>query len=362
MSSNRRDFLRRIALASAALGARKVPALSAQERTAAMPTPRASAMMKAFGLKYPIFQSGMGTAAGPELAIAVSAAGGLGSLGQSGVSAATAGPRVEQVKAATKGPFSANYLLSFDVTTLQIVLDAGVPIVQFSWGIPSNEFVAAIRKAGAKMGVQIASPEGAARALDLGADYLICQGTAAGGHVQAISPLEETLPRVLDIAKTTPVLAAGGVATGQDIRRALLVGASGVFMGTRFVATREAFVHQDYKAALVAAKSSDSVLTVCFQDGWTNAPHGALRNRTLTMWEAAGCPAPGKRPGEGDVLAMNASGNPRVRYRTGMPSRTDTGSGVAEMCLFAGKGVGEIKDLPGAGELMERLWQECLRG
>ena len=133
-------------------------------------------------------------------------------------------------------------------------------------------------------------------------------------------------------------------------------------MGTRFLATREAFVHEQYKAALVQAKASDSVLTVCFQDGWTNAPHGALRNRTLTMWEAAGCPAPGKRPGEGDQLATSGAGTTRVRYRTAVPLRTDTGSGIAEMCMYAGKGVGAIKDLPGAGELMERLWQECVRG
>jgi nitronate monooxygenase len=325
-----------------------------------MPTPRALALMTAFGLKNPIFQSGMGLAAGPELAIAVSRAGGLASLGQSGVGPVNTGPRIAQVKAATDRPFSINYLLSSDVTTLQIALDAGAPIVQFSWGVPSKEFVAAIRRAGAKMGIQVGGPAGAEQALDLGADYIICQGTAAGGHVQAISPLEETLPRVIDLAKATPVLAAGGIASGAAIRRALVAGASGVFMGTRFVATREAFVHDDYKAALTKANASDSVLTVCFQDGWPNAPHGALRNRTLTMWEAAGCPPPGKRPGEGDVLATSSAGTDRLRYRTGMPLRTDVGERITEMCLFAGKGVESIRDIPGAGELVERLWQECL--
>ena len=80
-------------------------------------------MMKAFGLKYPLFQSGMGRTAGPELAIAVSAAGGLGSLGSAGVGPAAVGPRIEQVKAATKASFSVNYLLSLDFTTLQIALD-----------------------------------------------------------------------------------------------------------------------------------------------------------------------------------------------------------------------------------------------
>ena len=360
MSSSRRQFLKRAAFASAALGAGGVPALSAQERAVPMPTPRASAMMKTFGLRYPIFQAGMGLAAGPELAIAVSSAGALGSLGQSGVGPVNTGPRIAQVKAATDRPFAVNYLLSFDVTTLQLALDAGAPIVQFSWGIPSKEFVAAIRKAGARMGIQVGSPEGAQQAMDIGADYIICQGTAAGGHVQAISPLEETLPRVIEIAKATPVIAGGGIASGAAIRRALVAGASGVLIGTRFIATRESSVHADYKDALRRADASDSVLTVCFQDGWVNAPHGALRNRTLTMWEAAGCPAPGKRPGEDDVLAVSAAGTKRLRYRTGMPSPTDAGDKIGEMCLFAGKGVGEIRDIPGAGALVERLWKECL--
>jgi nitronate monooxygenase len=319
-------------------------------------------MMKTFGLRYPIFQSGMGQVAGPDLATAVSAGGGLGSLGQSGIGPVNTPLRIARVKAATDRLFSCNYLLRGPTATLQVALDAGAPIIQFSWGIPSGEQVAAIRRAGAKLGLQVASAAGALRAIDLGADYIILQGTAAGGHVQAISPLDETLPQVIAVAGTTPVIAAGGIASGAAIRRALITGASGVFLGTRFVATREAEVRDEYKAALVAAKAEDSLLTVCFQDGWVNAPHGALRNRTLTQWEAAGCPEPGMRPGEGDILAVSAAGNNRVRYGTGMPLRTDVGTSenIRDMCLFAGKGVGDITDLPGAGELVARLWQECL--
>jgi nitronate monooxygenase len=111
-------------------------------------------------------------------------------------------------------------------------------------GIPTSEAVAAIRNAGAKMGIQISSVAGARRALDAGADYLICQGTEAGGHVQATSALYEVLPAVIDAAKTVPVLAAGGIANGAQIRRALLAGASGVLVGTRFVATKEAGAHE----------------------------------------------------------------------------------------------------------------------
>jgi nitronate monooxygenase len=360
MPSNRREFFRRAALVAATLGSRGIPVAAAQSPSGAMPTPRAAALMKTFGLKYPIFQAGMGVIASPELAIAVSAAGALGAVGLAGVGPITTPTRIAEVKAATDRPFAVNYLLRNDVTTLQLALDAGAPIVQFSWGFPSAEFVAAIRRAGAKMGIQVGSAEGAMRAVELGADYIICQGADAGGHVQATIPLEENLPRVLEAAKSLPVIAGGGIASGAAIRRALTAGASGVLLGTRFVATREAFAHVEYKTALTKAKASDSVRSVCFQDGWTNAPHGALRNRTMTMWEAAGCPAPGKRPGEGDVLAISAAGKQRVRYSLFMALRDDVGDRIGEMCMYAGRGVGDIKDVPGAGEVIERLWQECL--
>ena len=88
-----------------------------------------------------------------------------------------------------------NYLLALDPVTILAALDAGAPIIQFAWGIPPTETVAAIRKAGAKMGIQVSSAAGARRALDAGADYLICQGTEAGGHVQATKALYDILPR-----------------------------------------------------------------------------------------------------------------------------------------------------------------------
>jgi len=259
--------------------------------------------MALFGLKYPIFNAGMGGTAIPELAIAVSNAGGLGAISGSSNPAAAIGvdvvrQRVLRVKSATNRPFAVNFLLAFDPVTLPIALDAGAPIVQFAWGIPTLENVTTIRNAGAKMGIQISSVAGARRALDVGADYLICQGTEAGGHVQATSALYEVVPAVIDLAKTVPVLAAGGIANGAQIRRALLAGASGVLIGTRFVATKEAGAHEEYKTSIIRAKASDTVLTVCFHDGWESAPHRVLRNRTLELWEAAGCLPPGKRPGE----------------------------------------------------------------
>jgi nitronate monooxygenase len=360
MSSDRREFLQRATVVAAGLGAR-APQLTAQQRSFPMPTVRASALMAAFGLRYPIFCAGMGLTATPELAIAVSNGGGLGALGTgSSAPADVVRQRVSRTKSGTSRPFAVNYLLAFDPVTLPMALDAGAPIIQFAWGIPAPETVAAIRKAGAKMGIQISSVAGARRALDAGSDYLICQGTEAGGHVQATKALYEVLPAVIEEAKSVPVVAGGGIANGAHIRRALLAGASGVLIGTRFIATKEAGAHDEHKGAIIRAKAADTVLTVCFQDGWTNAPHRALRNRTLDIWEAAGCPPAGKRPSEGDILATNAmTGATKRRYSALSPVHDDRGA-ITEMALYAGQGVDAIRDIPSAGELVARLWKECL--
>lgn len=358
MTTNRRDFLRQTAAVAASLSLDSLPAAAQQP---SMPTARARAFMERFGLTRPISNAGMGFFATPELAIAVCEAGGLGAVGTGrNPSADAVKDYVTRARAGTRRPFVVNFLLAAEPLALPIALDAGAPIIQFAWGIPTRTMTAAVRRASARMGVQVSSRAGARQALDLGADYLICQGTEAGGHVQALRGLYETLPSVVEEAGSVPVLAAGGISTGAHIRRALLAGASGVLIGTRFIATREADAHDEWKNALVRAKTEDSVLTVCFHDGWEHAPHGALRNRTVEMWEAAGCPPPGQRPGEGDVLTTNAdTGQERRRYSIGAPRRADRGE-VLDLPLYAGKGVGAIRDIPSAASLVERLWKECL--
>jgi nitronate monooxygenase len=170
----------------------------------------------------------------------------------------------------------------------------------------------------------------------------------------------ETLPKVLDEAKAIPVLAAGGIATGQDIRAMLSAGAAGAVLGTRFVATQESFAHQVYKDALLRATKGDTVLTVCFDGGWVNAPHRVLRNGTFNRWEAAGCPPDGRRPGEGDVVATMPDGGKVLRYAFFQPTAAVTGNQLFELALYAGEGVGAVRDLPTAGDLVARLWKECV--
>jgi nitronate monooxygenase len=211
--------------------------------------------MAAFGLKYPIFEAPHGNTTSPELAIAVSNAGALGALGLTMASAEEARIAVSTVRSATKAAFFVNYILAGkkpgeEPGSFRAALDAGAPIVQFSWGVPASATVAAIRRSGAKLGIQVTSAESARAALDAGADYLVCQGTEAGGHVQASRGLYETLPIVLQEAKGKPVIASGGIGNGAGVRKALLAGASAAMLGTRFVATIESNAHQDYKQAL----------------------------------------------------------------------------------------------------------------
>jgi nitronate monooxygenase len=205
----------------------------------------------------------------------------------------------------------------------------------------------------------VTSAGSAQAAIALGADYLVCQGTEAGGHVQASVPLLSALTEVLSVAGSTPVAASGGIGDGRDARRVMDAGAAGAMLGTRFVATQESAVHPAYKTALQRARAADTVLTTCFDGGWQSALHRVVRNGTFTRWESAGCPPGGKRPGEGDIVATQATGQPYARYAMSYPSATVSGA-VEEMALYAGEGVERIGDLPPAGELVARLWAECL--
>ena len=364
MKRSRREFIEKNTAVGALIGAIGPPVLNAaqNQRSIAMPTPRAKTLMSLFGLKYPIFEAPHGRATGPELAAAVSNAGAMGALALAGRSLEEVRTWVSKVRAATKGPFAVNFILALsaanELEVLQAALDAGVPVVQFSWGMPAKGMVAAIRAAKAKLGMQVTSTESARAALDLGADYLVCQGTEAGGHVQANRGLYDTLPEVLKEARQVPVIASGGIGNGQGIRKALLAGASAAMLGTRFVATTESNAHPTYQRALIASHAKDTVLTVCFERGWPNAIHRALRNRTFVMWDAAGCPPAGKRPGESDVLATRPDGSQVLRYQTASYDR-DLKGAVEECALFAGLSVDFVKDLPTAGQLVERLWREC---
>src|SRR5262249_18640353 len=150
----------------------------------------------------------------------------------------------------------------------------------------------------------------------LGVDFVVVQGRVAGGHLVGEAPLMSLLPAVVDKAGSVPVVAAGGIADGRGLAAALALGACGVWVGTRFVASVESGNHPNYKAKITEAEFSDIVETTLFDGGWPDSPHRVIRNSTLTLWEQAGRPAPVLV--RASVL-VHPDGSPMLRYNVSAP-------------------------------------------
>jgi nitronate monooxygenase len=327
-----------------------------------------------FGVDVPILNVGFGESAAPELAAAVSNAGGLGVLGFAGGGMPTEeiARRIEQTRSLTTRPFGGNVIIaSFEsphgtdeartMTRARITtaIDARIPVLVLFWGDPAP-FVAAAHANGTKLIVQVGSAEEAGRAARVGVDAIIAQGVEAGGHVRATESIWTVLPRAVDAAGDIPVLAAGGMRDGAAIARALRLGAQGVSLGTRFLASTEAYVHERYRERIVAADASDTVFGLVFTVGWPDAPHRALRNATVREWESAGRPPIGKRPGEGEVIGTRHTpwGDfPMQRYQVGMITPNFEGD-VDSAVMWAGESVSGVREVLGAGEIVARLVEE----
>lgn len=318
-----------------------------------------SKLANRLGLKYPILQAPIGSMAGIELASAVSNVGGLGSLALTWTPKQTAVEQVQNLHTQTKKPFFVNYVLAFPILSLEEILETGISVITFSWGNP-NHLIEKCHKANALVGVQVGTNDGAKSARDSGADFIICQGAEAGGHVQSTTPLMSLLNDVIHSCPDVPVVAAGGLASGDDIARALSAGADAVMLGTRFVATVESRAHSLYKQALVDSKIENTVMTVCFNGDWEYAPHRVLRNSTLMNWEGAGCPPVGSRPGKSEQIASNEKGKIIIRYDD-TPPAYDMSGDILACVLYAGTGCEKINNIPTVAELLPELWSECLR-
>jgi nitronate monooxygenase len=297
-------------------------------------------------------QAPIGPAATPELAAAVSGAGGIGSLGASWTEPALLREQIRAVRRATDRPFCVNLVLAFDqAERLEVAIEEGVELISFSWGA-SPELVARAHAGGCRVLVQAGSVDEALAGVTAGCDAVIAQGVEAGGHVQGSAPLRTLLPQTL-AAVDVPVVAAGGIADAAGARDALALGAAGVMMGTRFVATAEADVHPEYAARVVAASGADTVHTLLFDGGWPDAPHRVLANSTYRRWVKDGRRPPGRRPGEGEVLGEH-EGVPIVRYSADDPRRATTGD-IEAMCLYAGTGAGAITSIEPAAAVVEQV-------
>lgn len=309
-----------------------------------------------FGLTFPIVQGPMGGVAGAELVAAVANAGGLGILPIWSQSPETAVRRIEQTRALTANAFGVNIRADLVQTDhIKAALDVGVSIIHLFWGDPQES----MRRAGldrthhAKVLATVGDADAARAALDASAQALIAQGVEAGGHVLSDIPLATLLGEVLDVAADTPVIAAGGLADAEDVARVMAAGAAGALLGTRFVATAESFAHDDYKRALISAGRDSTARSVCFDDGWHDAPHRTLINDTFTAWHDAGEPASGARPGDGDIV-IHLNQTPFARYSVMPPVQGMTGD-IREGAMYAGTGAAKIHDCPPAARVVADL-------
>lgn len=287
------------------------------------------------GCRLPLQQAGMGGVTTPALAAAVAREGGLGMIAAAGLTAEAVETQTRAAldAAGTEGRVGVNFLVPFlDERALEAASSV-TTFVECFFGIPDPSIVRRIHDGGALAAWQVGSLEEARAAADAGCDVLVVQGREAGGHVRGTMPLLPLLEQVrggIDL----PLVAAGGIGSGEAVATALLAGADAVRIGTRFVATSEADVQPAYADALIAARAQDTILTEAFSMGWPDAPHRVLRRcvDATTLAPELRSPAP--------------------------PTRSFTGD-VASAALYAGESVGDVTAIVPAATVVQELVRDA---
>lgn len=212
------------------------------------------------GIRYPIIQGGMAWVATWELASAVSNAGGLGIIGVGGADVDWVAEQIRQMKAHTDSPFGVNLMLMNPQADeiAELLAKEQIPVITTGAGNP-GKYMARWKEAGAKVIPVVASVALARMMEKAGADAVIAEGTESGGHIGAATTMT-LVPQVVDMVHI-PVIAAGGIADARGFAAALMLGAGGVQIGTRFVASKECIVHDNYKEKIIRAKDIDSEVT-----------------------------------------------------------------------------------------------------
>lgn len=306
----------------------------------------ATALTEMFGLQHPIVLGPMGGVSGGALAAAVSNAGGLGLVGGGYGDAAWLHSELSRVKDATRRAWGVGLITwSVDRALVELALSYRPDAFMLSFGDP-RPYAAAIKAAGCKFICQVQDLESARQAQAAGADLIVAQGTEAGGHggERATLPL---VPAVVDAVAPVPVVAAGGIADGRGLAAALMLGAHGALLGTRFYASREALGHDTAKQRIVAAHGGDTARTRVFDVvrgyPWPPVNTGrALRNGFMKRWQGR----------ENDLaLALEAE---HADYQVA------SGQGDCDTAVvWAGEAVDLIHGVEGAATLVARISAEA---
>jgi nitronate monooxygenase len=354
-----------------------------------------TALCDRLGIKYPILQSGMGRIAGPELVAEVSHAGGLGILAGLRLAADDLRAQIRRVRELTDRPFGVNLWLHEELQpphlpselspdavrsvqrvlnrfrdrlgvphaneapppvpdviadAIEVILEERVPVWSIGLGNPAPELVERCHEREIAVVAMIATVEDARAVADAGVDVVVAQGAEAGGHRSTwrkrASPSDAAIgtialvPQVVDAVRQ-PVVAAGGIADGRGVVASLALGASGVMLGTRFVACRESMAPSMYKEALLRSGSGDTAIT----DAFTGLYARALRNTFAREYDASGAPVL-------PSLLQSSAADDVYRAASAL--------GNAEYFpLWSGQSVGLVQHLPGAAEIVAAIVREA---
>jgi nitronate monooxygenase len=352
-------------------------------------TPRASALCSTLGIRHPIIQSGMSRVAGPELVAAVSNAGGLGILAALRLEPDELRAQIRHIRELTGAPFGVNLWLhpavispaapqSIDPEVLagaqqklneirarigiapsaaipsrfpelvarnfDVILDERVPVWSIGLGNPGDEMVARCHDRGIRIMAMVTNVVDARTIAAAGVDIIVAQGTEAGGHRSNWTGGSEEagtmviVPRIVDAVKQ-PVVAAGGIVDGRGLVAALALGAAGVMLGTRFIATRESIAPAFFKDAVVAAGAGDTVVTSAF----TGLPMRTLRNRFTSDY------------GDAPVLPAMLQSNAAEDIFKAAAQRGD----AQYFPMPAGESAGLIDDKPSAADVVRAIAREA---
>lgn len=312
------------------------------------------------GIDVPIIQAGMGFIARGELAAAVSEAGGLGMIGAASLTPHELRDEIRKVRERTDRPFGVDILFATrraptaDVATgqlthdvqaqVQVVLEEEVPVLASGLGDP-GPIVARAHDLGMTVMALVGNTKNARRVVESGVDVVVAQGYDGGGHTGRVGTLS-LVPAVLD-AVDVPVVAAGGIGDGRGVAAVLAMGAVGVWMGTRFVASEEAFGHEKYKRRITEIDDEGTIRTKCF----SGKPCRMIRNETTQAWESADLQARIRPfPRQFRVMKEWLGEDP---YTTGrFDGKVDTGA------LAAGQSSAVIREVLPAREILRGLIEE----
>jgi enoyl-[acyl-carrier protein] reductase II len=297
------------------------------------------------GIEYPIVLAGMGGVSMHRLVAAVSNAGGLGVIGAATLDAAGLRQEIHKTRALTDKPFAVDLLAPIpDMIRpqMQVVFDENIKIFVAGLAVP-REFIAEMHARGMIVIVMIGKVRHAVKSEQAGADVVAAQGTEAGGHTGEIGGLA-LVPQVVD-AVQIPVLAAGGIADGRGLVAALALGAQGVVVGTRFVATPEAQAAPQYREAILASAEADTIRTRCY----TGKPARTIRNRYNEEWE--------RKADQIQPFPMQVG----ISIQEGVMDYMGSGRGADPERSFmpAGQGMGLIRQIKPAGEVLADIVREA---